>query len=158
MVIQSNFIHDIVVNFRNALPTPPQLCEAKDDAYSMEDYANEEWQKVYALRLLPAYYFEYCDLAADLNRRAAGDCKSLNVASFGCGLCQDYHALSHNLTVPFSYTGYDAVDWAARAYMPKTKNNFRFINRGVEGLTTSDVQAMDVFFFPKSLTDIADNS
>jgi len=153
MYVDSKFISDVVNGFAEVCPGDSQLCVAKD-MFGAPNYASEVFQYVYAMRYVPAYYFEYCVLASELSSRVKGYAH-LNVASIGAGLCQDYYALRDNVKIPFTYSAYDAVQWAARARMPPVGDNFNIVAKSAQKISAGDLADVDVYFFPKSLSDIA---
>lgn len=154
MNIDPGFVRTLLSSFWGARPTGKALCEAATGDYNQAYYAFEPSQIVYALRFLPAYYFEYCALAADLYPRVVGS-QEVNFLSLGCGLCPDYFAIQHNLrNIPFSYYGCDAVDWTAFRLMPATGSNFVRSVAAAEAIVEDDLHWADVYLFPKSLGDI----
>jgi len=155
MILERTFIDSVVQSFHNSLRNDGKLCDISGVYPDINIYGDHRYQKLYALKYIPAYYFEYCVMADILNARArdAGD-KELNVVSLGCGLTPDYYALKHNLSCQFEYHGYDAYNWTQRALMPSVGSNYRFYNTPVSVINSSDVSNADVFIFPKSIGDI----
>jgi hypothetical protein len=155
MTIDYTFLHTVSGQFK-AIGQASDLCCTRDMRPQNANYGCWQYQVVYAVRYLPAYYVEYYELAQLLAARSVGS-TGLNIASFGAGLCPDYYALQHamNGVTGFNYWGYDASPWEMRGHMPQQANNFSCLNVGVEQLRPLNVSWMDVFVFPKSLTDIA---
>lgn len=155
MNVSSNFINEVVVSFFNDLNENGFRCDRCQSNFSISSYKSPAYQKLYALRYLPAYYFEYCVLASRLNERVRGDYDNLNIVSFGCGLSPDYYALKDNLNeVNFSYTGIDAVQWSSQQLMPKRGDNYRFEMKNAATVPDDLIENADVFIFPKSIGDI----
>jgi hypothetical protein len=158
MNVERNFISDVVRSFYSSLKKDGKLCGISGVVPAVDVYGKHAYQKLYALKYIPAYYFEYCALAHDLdNRIHAYGYGHVKVVSFGCGLAPDYYALMHNLTCNFEFHGYDAYQWKQRNLMPVTGFNFNFHNVCVSTLNVSDVCDADVFVFPKSIGDIYDS-
>lgn len=150
-----DFIRDASQAFR-AYGQYADLCPARAMRPSNLNYPIWEYQVVYGARYLPAYYVEYYEMACLLASRLAGQWKSLNIASIGCGLCQDYYAISNALygIAGFNYWGYDAVAWDAHRALPPPDNNFSYLNSSVKYFRSLNVRGIDVFVFPKSLSDL----
>lgn len=159
MNIDRNFIEQVVDSFHDALTARDDLCKTCQAEYHIEFYKKKAYQELYALRFLPAYYFEYCVLAEELYNRVKDDYEHLKILSLGCGLSPDYYAFNDNLgSIGFTYVGYDAVEWTSQRYMPKTGNNHRFVFRNIEKISEEVIADIDVFVFPKSIGDIENGS
>lgn len=155
MQINRTFIDDVVSNFFDAIKSRNDLCKISQTEHTLEFYKKHAYQELYALRFIPAYYFEYCVLADKLYCRVKRDYKHLNIASFGCGLSPDYYALRDNLReIEFNYSGFDAVQWSSQKHMPKAGGDHQFIFRSAQNITSQELHDMDVFVFPKSIGDI----
>lgn len=159
MVINSKFIQDTITEFHNSFMQDSNWCKISAYAPENETYLNRKYQKIYALRFIPAYYFEYSALAASLNKRLQKlDIKKINIASFGCGLAPDYYALRDNLDIAtFNYTGFDCAKWSTQELMPPKNNNFKFLHEYAHNLDEDLLHEFDVFVFPKSIRDIANS-
>ncbi|MBT9520903.1 MAG: hypothetical protein IV101_08390 [Dechloromonas sp.] len=155
MNINQNFIEDVVSSFHAAICARGNLCQVSKSELTVEFYKKHVYQELYALRYVPAYYFEYCVLVDELKKRIGKNFGFLNIKSFGCGLSQDYYALRDNLPDnSFEYIGFDSVKWSSQKYMPPTGNNHKFIFKNVGNLVKEDIDNTDVFIFPKSIGDI----
>ncbi|MFZ2161895.1 MAG: hypothetical protein WAW02_06720 [Sideroxyarcus sp.] len=155
MNINQAFIVEVVDNFYGVLSARKDLCKISRSEHTVEFYKKHAYQELYALRFIPAYYFEYCVLAEELYGHVKGNYTQLNIASFGCGLSPDYYALRDNLNeVKFTYRGYDAVEWSSQKHMPKTAKNHQFTFECVQKIKQDELENMDVFVFPKSIGDI----
>jgi hypothetical protein len=155
MEINSEFIDELVGSFHDELLLDGDWCRAADFDPTNNFYKKKIYQKIYALRYLPAYYFEYCVLANELYKRIDDEYISLNVASFGCGLAPDYYALRDNLgDIHFNYLGYDSVEWSTQALMPTTHDNFKFVFKSIRNIEDDELNGIDVYIFPKSIGDI----
>ncbi|MBR2124645.1 MAG: hypothetical protein IJ934_05745 [Acetobacter sp.] len=80
----------------------------------------------------------------------------IKIASFGCGLCQDYFALLSILApnnINFTYQGYDITDWdSIQLLTPFTdQKNFPKI---IHNNYLNDCFDSDIIIFQKSLSDI----
>lgn len=160
MNINKDFIDQVVNSFHGELTARPDLCKTCQAEYSMNFYQRKAYQELYALRFLPAYYFEYCALARMLHERAKKyNYEHLKIISLGCGLSPDYYAFRDNLPpIEFTYYGYDAVEWTSRQHMPEVGDNHNFIFDNAENISENDLSDIDVFVFPKSIGDIENNS
>ncbi|OAI11754.1 hypothetical protein A1507_19695 [Methylomonas koyamae] len=159
MIVNSNFIRELVNSFHNNLLCHNDWCEAANFEPTNDFYKKKIYQKIYALRYLPAYYFEYCVLANELYNRIKNDYIFINVASFGCGLAPDYYALKDNLrNINFTYIGYDAVEWSTKHLMPTPQNNFSFALKHVNNISQNTLDNIDVYIFPKSIGDIENST
>lgn len=155
MIVNGAFIEDVVNSFHKQITARKNLCATCRTEHNLEFYRQHAYQELYALRYLPAYYFEYCVLANLLYRRVQGDYDSLNIASLGCGLSPDYYAFKDNLkTIDFSYLGYDATQWSTQKHMPEAGKNLNFIFKSVQAITPEELKGIDVYVFPKSIGDI----
>ncbi|KNC92868.1 hypothetical protein [Trabulsiella odontotermitis] len=159
MNIERDFIHEVVNNFYNSIMQDGDLCGYSDASPANGNYDDEIYQKLYALKYLPAYYFEYCVLATKLvNRLKNNGADEINVSSFGCGLYPDYFALLHNLQdIEFDYYGYDICKWKTRNLLPESEDNLCLKTMSISNITQTALDDTDVFIFPKSLGDIAEN-
>lgn len=156
MNINTRFIENVVNSFHRSLLKDGLLCEFSSVTPDNANYNNQTYQKLYALKYYPAYYFEYSCLAEELQHRLSHARKSnIDILSLGSGLYPDYFSLEHNLSASFSYTGYDACNWPTTNLLPNTPRNINLINRSIDTLTTNDLSKYDVFIFPKSIGDIA---
>lgn len=155
MIVDRSFVKEVVDNFHTAITSREELCKIARSEHKLEFYKKKAYQELYALRFIPAYYFEYCVLADQLHDRVKKDYKGLNIASFGCGLSPDYYALRDNLDgIKFTYTGFDAIEWSSQSHMPKVDSNHQFIFQNVEKIEQKKIDKTDVFVFPKSIGDI----
>ncbi|WP_373962532.1 hypothetical protein [Kosakonia sacchari] len=160
MNIDREFIHGIVNNFHDSILNDGKLCAYANTSPTNGNYDDSTYQKIYALRYIPAYYFEYCILADELRSRLQkNDQQDVNIASFGCGLYPDYYALCHNMDgIVFQYVGYDICSWETRRHLPGNEGNIYLSNISVDKINQSEINSYDVFIFPKSLGDIATNA
>ncbi|MDG2632745.1 hypothetical protein P7M35_23185 [Vibrio parahaemolyticus] len=159
--IHPEFLNELVKNFAKNLTNDDALCNLSGFTPENANYSNLEYQKLYALKYLPAYYFEYSVLAKNLNDRLKQlKLDKVKVLSLGCGLIPDYYALEHNLScVEFEYYGVDACKWEARAYLPSyNSEKVNLYTDTVDKLTSKHVSAFDVIVFPKSIGDIDSNA
>ncbi|MGE1174807.1 hypothetical protein [Pseudomonas sp. BW7P1] len=160
MKVSRDFIDEMVMSYHESFVKGKNWCKIATLAPVNESYKYLSYQKLYALRFIPAYYFEYCALADELCTRLNElKVKSVTVASLGCGLCPDYYALNDNMKgVEFDYVGFDRVHWSTRRLMPDTGENFTFDVRFAHALESEEISSFDVFVFPKSIRDIAESS
>lgn len=144
--INEDFIKKFVILCHKKFEKENNWCEISDKI----DYTNPKYQLLYALRYIPAYYFEYCVLASKLKQRLRNlKINYVEILSLGCGLSPDYFALHHNMDgIKFKYTGYDS-SWGFK------KRNSKFYEFHKKDISTlNDVIKFDVFIFPKSIGDI----
>lgn len=146
-------ICDIIINNGSCLG-PIEKCCTQDQS----GYDNHLSDALYVKRYFSAYYTEHCVLANNLYLAARErGIKNLNIASFGCGLFIDFFALNDNLReIDFSYSGYDLFGWGkmggfSQSFLPKQAFYYK---KSVLDLTQREINAFDVFVFPKSLSDI----
>ncbi|EGR1166664.1 hypothetical protein BWI04_RS03530 [Vibrio parahaemolyticus] len=160
MIINRNFIDQLLEAFYESFNNEKDWCEVSGLNPDIEIYGKHKYQKLYALKYLPAYYFEYCILASKLyTRLCKNEQDNISVASLGCGLSPDYYALQHNLMDKnFTYHGYDAYEWKMQELMPQVEDNYNFIWKSIRRLDESKISQYDVFIFPKSIGDINDSS
>ncbi|MET5962915.1 hypothetical protein [Citrobacter amalonaticus] len=160
MNIDQDFIRTTVLSFHRSLMRNGFLCDHSEFLPLNDNYDDEVYQKIYALKYLPAYYFEYCILANLLLKRLNNNnVTDINIASMGCGLYPDYFALLHNLTgINFNYYGYDVCHWKTRQLLPQGKDNLYLTSRAVNQISSKTLGKFDVFIFPKSLKDIEQSS
>lgn len=160
MEYNDGFIDKLLSSFHNSfMGDYDSWCDIARFEPSGSHYADERYQKVYALRYFPAYYLEYCILANRLRERVEGRYDYLRVSSFGCGLAPDYYALRDNLRdIAFDYQGYDHFPWATQPLVPLPDANFGFSHESITSLNFSDISNVDVFIFPKSIGDIASSA
>lgn len=150
--------YDFIKNASEAFRAYGQydLCPARGMRPSNQNYPVLEYQIVYGARYLPAYFVEYYEMACLLANRLVGKGVSLNISSIGCGLCQDYYAIYNALygVAPFNYWGYDAAAWEMHRLLPTPGENFSYLNSSVRYFRTLNVRGVDVFVFPKCLSDL----
>ncbi|MFA9593285.1 hypothetical protein [Citrobacter telavivensis] len=160
MNIDQDFIRTTVLSFHRSLMRDGFLCDHSELLPLNGNYDDEVYQKIYALKYLPAYYFEYCILANSLQKRLSkNNVTDVNIASMGCGLYPDYFALLHNLDgINFNYYGYDVCRWKARRLLPEGNDNLYLTSRSVNQISTKILGKFDVFIFPKSIKDIEQSS
>lgn len=159
MKIDRDFIHEIVNNFYESIMLDGNLCDYSHFSPDNENYDDEIYQKIYALKYIPAYYFEYCVLAGKLSRRLKNkNIRKVEISSLGCGLHPDYFALLHNLNeINFDYHGYDICNWETRDLLPNTDDNLYLHTTSAAEINQYSIDNTDVFIFPKSLGDISEN-
>ena len=160
MNIDQDFIRTTVHSFHRSLMRDGFLCDHSELSPLNGNYDDEVYQKIYALKYLPAYYFEYCILANTLLKRLnKNSITDINIASMGCGLYPDYFALLHNLAgINFNYYGYDVCRWKTRQLLPQGKDNLYLASRSVNQISSKILGKFDVFIFPKSIKDIEQSS
>lgn len=158
MIINSEFINETVNNFYDSFKNEENWCSVSGLNPNIDIYGNHKYQKLYALKYIPAYYFEYCILANKLNGRIKNKNHKIKVISMGCGLCPDYYALVHNLECEFEYHGYDAYEWSMRKFMPQVANDYNFYKKSLKNIKSEEIYDCDVFIFPKSIGDINDSN
>ncbi|MDF9616424.1 hypothetical protein P5705_02095 [Pseudomonas entomophila] len=158
MIYNAEFVNELLGNFHASfLKNKDKWCTISQVGPEGNAYKKKMYQKLYTLRFFPAYYLEYCLLASELKQRLPTDCKSIQVASFGCGICPDYYALRDNLgDVEFDYYGFDNCQWSTQRLIPENEDdNLIFHHLNTKALKRVDLEEIDVFVFPKSISDIA---
>lgn len=155
MNIDRQFIESVVNSFHTEISARNNLCQVARSELTVEFYKKHVYQELYALRYIPAYYFEYCVLVDELKKRLSKNRGELNIISFGCGLSPDYYAFRDNLpSGSFRYTGFDSVQWSSQKHMPPVGNDHKFIFENIANIQFNDISHGDVFVFPKSIGDI----
>ena len=129
-------------------------CSLNKNNLSSSSYMLMPNQQHYILKYYGAYFCElYGAYEKFLNNF---DGNSLKVLSIGCGSGVDCEALNRvmidkDLSVRLEYIGVDIVDWQYRPDFSWAS----FRTCCVSKLTHSDIDDIDLFVFPKSLTEIS---
>lgn len=156
MQVDSQFIDQVTTSFSNAFRLDYNTwCSLAGATPINMHYGTQAYQKLYALKYIPAYYFEYCYLAELFHKRINGKLTEITIASLGCGLAPDYYALRDNLhNINMNYVGFEPADWHTRTFMPPLGGNATLYKLGVGMLHQELINSMDAFIFPKSIGDI----
>ncbi|WP_252090849.1 hypothetical protein [Pseudomonas sp. MWU13-3659] len=157
MKYDSQFVDRVLERFHKSFNrSAHRWCEFSHDGLRAQAYRSTIYQKLYVLRYFPAYYLEYCILASLLKRRLGDAYSSVQIASFGCGVCPDFHALKANLEgLDFDYIGYDSCQWSTRKLIAlEESDSLGFQHVHIKSLTPVDLDEVDVFIFPKSISDL----
>ncbi|MDP2590837.1 hypothetical protein [Vibrio splendidus] len=129
-----------------------EWCDLNHSDLNVDSYLSIANQQKYILKYYGAYF---CELYGMYEKFISGyNSDTLNVLSFGCGSGVDCEALNRvivdlGVNIEVNYVGIDMVDWN---YRP----NFRwatFKKMCVSKLTKTDVVDVNLFIFPKSLTE-----
>ncbi|VUT00291.1 hypothetical protein [Klebsiella spallanzanii] len=131
-------------------------CNLNTNGFSYENYQSKVNQQKYIIKYYGAYFCElYGMFGKFLNSYTE---KDLNILSIGCGSGVDCEALNRvcidqNRVVNKRYVGIDIVDWN---YRPDFQwSSFKTIS--ASNLDSSDVENVDLFVFPKSLTELPED-
>ncbi|EMU7958493.1 hypothetical protein AAIJ15_002598 [Salmonella enterica] len=128
-------------------------CNLNTNSFSYENYQSKVNQQKYIIKYYGTYFCELYGMYEKLLNSYIE--KDLNILSIGCGSGVDCEALNrvcidHNRVVNKRYVGIDIVDWN---YRPTFQwSYFKTISAG--NLDSSDVENVDLFVFPKSLTEL----
>ncbi|MDO6543687.1 hypothetical protein [Photobacterium sanguinicancri] len=128
-------------------------CELNNSRLNSDSYSSIVNQQKYILKYYGAYFCELYEMYETFLRTFKG--QTLNVLSLGCGSGVDCEALNRvksdmELEIDINYLGIDIVDWNYRPNFDWA--NFRTMC--VSELSSSDVDNVHLFVFPKSLTEL----
>lgn len=127
-----------------------------------EAYAEPVNQQRYILKYFAAYFCEYYQTYNNVLTRAAelGE-NDIRIMSIGSGPGVDFYAIDCLLKDKFKgnfnvcYTGVDAVDWN---YQPNnTSIPYFFKHKLLNDVTAKEIAGINVFVFPKSLTELSNS-
>lgn len=129
-------------------------CDLDGSKLCSDDYSSIVCQQRYILKYYGAYFCELYGLYEGFLRNFDGD--ELNILSLGCGNGVDCEALNRvmidlNTNITINYVGVDIVDWSYRPDFEWAQ----FLTLNVEEIDENDVKNIDLFIFPKSLTEFS---
>lgn len=132
---------------------------AQPCGFTANQYSNDIFQKAYLLKYVQAYGLDYKNLytklksaSPDLNQR-----KCLKILSVGCGCGIDLaSAQSVFNDIEVTYTGVDVIDWNDRIYVGE--DGVQYHNYGIDNIDDSLISSADILIFPRSVTDISEES
>jgi len=128
-------------------------CELNNRDLNVDGYTSSVYQQRYMLKYYGAYF---CELYGMYERYFQDfDGTELNVLSLGCGSGIDCEALNRviidlELDIDINYVGVDIVDWSYRPQLSWATFKLMCISE----LVAKDVRDVDLFVFPKSLTEL----
>lgn len=135
-------------------------CDMNNFELNIQSYALPVNQQRYILKYFAAYFCEYYHTYEKVIQKIIErDINSTRVMSIGCGCGIDFYALERVLadsdyeTFKVEYIGIDAINWQYRP--SKREIPFIFENKLVANITAEDISNIDIFTFPKSLTELA---
>lgn len=131
-----------------------EWCDLDISNFNAKGYSVKAHQKAYILKYYAAYFCELYRAYGRFIDNFSGN--NLNVLSIGCGSGVDCEALyrvniDRGRGLNINYVGVDIVDWD---YRP----NFHwasFQNKCASSISKSDVCDVDLYVFPKSLTELS---
>lgn len=147
-----NYLRRVFEDFSNS-----NWCNLNNFKLNKDAYKSTIIQQMYILKYFAAYFCEYyrayLKLLKEIDQNKE---EELNIISIGCGCGVDFYALEYaiaksNLSLPVSYLGIDAIDWA---YKPNSKI-FKFSNKLITEIQVSDIADKNIIVFPKSLTELS---
>ncbi|WHP29636.1 hypothetical protein QMG90_12485 [Trabulsiella odontotermitis] len=129
-------------------------CSLNNFGFNSNGYSSKVNQQQYILKYYGAYFCELYGMYKKLLQSFNGD--ELTILSIGCGSGVDCEALNRvvideNKTVTIKYVGIDLIDWHYRPNFPWAQ----FKTRCASTLQAADVEDVDLFVFPKSLTELS---
>jgi hypothetical protein len=117
-------------------------------------YSDKDEQTLYLLRYFYAYCYEYRCIFREIYK----DFNSINLLSIGCGAGIDALSLMFSakgiLKKQYSYLGIDIVEWHNIKNILKLGDNLQFKKIVIDINSKEILENRNVFFFPKSLSDI----
>jgi len=129
-----------------------------DRRFDKNSYRVKVFQQFYLLKYFAAYFAEYYMAYSRFMSKhyKIFEGKTLKILSIGFGSGIDLSALScvisdFNINIEIDYYGIDPIDWN---YKPQTIP-FNFTQKLMRELTAEEISDIDLFVFPKSLTDIS---
>ena len=128
-------------------------CDLNNSELTPENYSLPVNQQKYILKYYGAYFCELYGMYEKFLRSFRGT--HLNVLSLGCGSGVDCEALNRvridlGLDLEINYVGIDIVNWNYRPDFAWAD----FQTKCASEIAYSDVELVDLFIFPKSLTEI----
>lgn len=129
-------------------------CDLNTNGFSYENYQSKVNQQKYIIKYYGAYFCELYGMFKKFLNSFSGN--ELNILSIGCGSGVDCEALNRacidsNRIIDKKYMGIDIVNWH---YRPDFNwSSFKTIN--ADAINSSDVEDVDLFVFPKSLTELS---
>ena len=159
MITINQYLNNVFDDFSEYVSGSESLCKLKEltfEAGNTPDYNSKYIQQLYLLRYTFAYAFEYKKMYTEILERLGG--KKIEVTSLGCGPMTDYWSLCQaNKDHSFEYIGIDVLNWEYKFESIKS-NPYSFIqNNMVEYIRELDALHSDIYFFPKSISEIRDN-
>ncbi|EPH5257783.1 hypothetical protein ACS0KS_003656 [Vibrio cholerae] len=129
-------------------------CDLNEHSLNTSGYSSLAFQQKYILKYYGAYFCELYGMYEKFFKNFNGN--SLNILSLGCGSGVDCEALSRvvadkRLRIDIKYVGIDVVDWSYRPDFYWAEFKLQCIS----SLTKDDVSDIDLFVFPKSLTEFS---
>lgn len=134
-----------------------EWCDLNSSDLNVDSYSSIVNQQKYILKYYGAYFCELYGMYEKFLRGFEED--NLNVLSFGCGSGVDCEALNRVIAdleknIEINYVGIDIVDWHYRPNFPWST----FKTMCASEIKKSDVVDVDLFVFPKSLTEFTRNT
>ncbi|EMX6282222.1 hypothetical protein AAHD08_000243 [Providencia rettgeri] len=143
-----NKIQSVLDDFENE-----KWCDLNVAGFNSDNYSIKTQQQKYILKYYAAYFCELYEMYGKFFNDFKGE--SVNILSIGCGSGVDCEALNRvcidkNITIRKNYRGVDLVDWYYRPMYEWAS----FDTMCASKLNSNDVENIDLFVFPKSLTEL----
>ncbi|MEZ8082411.1 hypothetical protein [Enterovibrio norvegicus] len=131
-----------------------EWCDLNSSLLNADSYFATVNQQKYILKYYGAYFCELYGMYEKFIREFKEN--ELTVLSFGCGSGVDCEALNRVIVdlgknIEINYVGIDIVNWNYRPNFPWAT----FKTMCASEIKTSDVADVDLFVFPKSLTELS---
>ena len=132
---------------------------AQPCGFTSSQYSDAIFQKAYLLKYVHAYGLDYQNLYNKLKNLlpSVDYLKHLNILSIGCGGGIDLAAAKSVFNnVEVVYDGVDAIYWDDRLY--ETESGVSYHNYGIDNIDDRIISSADIVIFPRSITDITEQS
>ncbi|WP_155483876.1 hypothetical protein, partial [Vibrio campbellii] len=140
-----------------------QTCPIRNMAqpcgFTSNQYSDAIFQKAYLLKYVHAYGLDYKNLYNKLKclSPALNERGVLNILSIGCGGGIDLDAAKVVFdNVDVVYVGVDAIFWNDR--IGTNEPGVSYHNNGIDNIDDTIISSADVVIFPRSITDISEQS
>ncbi len=134
-------------------------CDMNNFKLNTNSYQLKVNQQRYILKYFAAYFCEYYHTYSETLKKAIEHkISNINIMSIGCGCGVDFYALNcmvkdeHIECLNITYTGIDAINWSYRPEGAPIKSVFE--NKLFINISADDVANINIFTFPKSLTEL----
>ena len=166
MISITEYLQQIFDDFKGEIEySGDTLCGLKRlsfEAGGLPNYNDIQIQRLYLLRYVFAYAFEYTkmyeEVLQDMDNPTA-----ISVASIGCGNGIDYWALVQalknywNQECNIRYVGIDEIDWNYRIEKRLQDEMIYLVGNAKQYFEKAEQLISDVYFFPKSISEFTED-